>query len=451
LVNHCIGSRVFVGGDGIICVFISTPHSMLAFWLLATLMTLVALAIVLVPMLRVRRASDAPTARDANLAVLRGQRREIEADVANGTLPADARDEALAELVRRAEDDLSPATDTRAPISKRPWVAVAVAAVAIPVLAFGLYLAIGTPSATDPAAIARAEPQNDAQMTALVESLAKKVRERPDDARGWELLARSMAALGRFSEAVVAYERLTKLAPGNPDVLADYADALAMAQGRTLKGRPYELVQQALAIDPLHRKSLALAGTAAMDAGDLKSAAKYFEALARELPPESEDGKEVRAILAEIAQRGGPRVAVASAQGPTVSNAPGKSSAPAPTPGPAAPGKTVSGSVAIAPEIAAKVSGSETLFVFARAEGGPRMPLAVLRRSARELPLQFALDDSMAMTPATRLSGASAVRIEARISRSGNAIPQPGDLVGTSDVVAPGARGVKIVVDKVVP
>jgi cytochrome c-type biogenesis protein CcmH len=107
--------------------------------------------------------------------------------------------------------------------------------------------------------------------------------------------------------------------------------------------------------------------------------------------------------------------------------------------------------VSVAPQVAAQVPSTATLFIFARAEGGPRMPLAVLRRSASELPTSFALDDSMAMTPATKISGAPAVRVEARISRSGNALPQPGDLVGTSSVVGPGARDVKIVIDKVVP
>jgi cytochrome c-type biogenesis protein CcmH len=111
----------------------------------------------------------------------------------------------------------------------------------------------------------------------------------------------------------------------------------------------------------------------------------------------------------------------------------------------------VSGSVAIAPAIAGKLSGTETVFILARAEGGPRTPLAVIRAVARELPMKFALDDSQAMAPGVNISSASAVRIEARVSRTGNVIPQSGDLVGTSAPVKPGARDVKIVVDQVVP
>lgn len=417
---------------------------MLAFWILATLMTAVALAFVLVPLLRARAGSTGPTPVEANLEVLRGQRREIEADVANGLLPADARDEALAELLQRADSDLSIAPQPTA-ASKRPWITAAIVAVSLPLIAFGTYLAIGTPGASESGLFARpGAGMGEQQVVALVENLARKVRDRPDDAQGWALLARSMAALGRFKESADAYDRLAKLVPNDPDVLADYADALGMAQGRKLAGRPVELAQRALAIDPKHQKSLALLGTAAMESGDRTRATGYWQALAELLPPGSDDEKEVQAILADIRSSAG---APAGAAAPSLA----LPLAPAPVAPAAAPGASVSGSITLAPEVASQVSGSETVFVFARAEGGPRMPLAILRSSAAQLPLQFALDDTMAMSPASRLSSAAAVRIEARISRSGNATPQPGDLVGTSGVVKPGARGVKIVVDKVLP
>jgi cytochrome c-type biogenesis protein CcmH len=408
-----------------------------AFWILAALMTALALGFVLVPLLRAR-AVPGPNSVEANLEVLRSQRREIEADVVNGTLPADARDEALAELVGRADKDLAaPAVPMPGPAT-RPWAIAAVLAVALPALAFGVYRATGTPAATDPKITAAAgAPVDDKQILAMVESLARKVSERPDDAKGWALLARSMASLGRFKESADAYARLSKLAPNDPDVLADYADALGMAQGRTLAGRPYELVREALALDPKHPKALALAGTAAMEANDFAAALKYWETLAAEVPAGSEDEAQIRALIGELRAKAG-------LARPSLALAPGQTSRPAAAP-------SVSGQVSVAPEMAANVSASDTLFVFARAEGGPRMPLAVLRGSARQLPLAFALDDSMAMAPNMRISGAAAVRIEARISRSGNALPQPGDLVGTSAVVKPGARDVKIVVDRVVP
>jgi cytochrome c-type biogenesis protein CcmH len=413
---------------------------MLVFWSLAALMVLAALAFILVPLLRAR-PSAAPSVVEANLEVLRGQRREIEADVANGVLPADAKEEALAELVDRAQGDLAAPSDAPR-TARRPWIAAAVASVAVPAIAFGMYLAVGTPDAADSRKVGHeGAPMNQQQIVAMVDSLAKKVRERPDDAQGWALLARSQAALGRFPEAIEAYEHLLKLAPDEPQVLADYADALGMAQGRTLTGRPTELVKKALALDPHQPKALALAGTAALDIGDFRQALGYWETLAGDLPPGSEDRSRVEALIGEVRER-------ATAAGKAL---PAAATAAASAPPAAGDGGAVTGSVTVAPQVASKVDGGATLFVFARAENGPRMPLAIVRATARELPLHFKLDDSQAMTPAMKLSGAQAVRIEARISRSGNATPQSGDLVGTSAVVKPGTRDVSVVLDKVVP
>lgn len=411
---------------------------MLVFWSLAALMVAVALAFILVPLLRPRAAAG-PSVVEANLEVLRGQRREIDADVANGLLPPEAREEALAELVDRARDDLEPVPAPAASAPRRPWIAAAIVAVAVPALAFGMYLVVGSPFAADSQLVGHeGSPMSDQQIAAMVDRLAQKVRDRPDDVTGWALLARSYAALGRFTDAVQAYEHLAKIAPGDAGVLADWADALGMAQGRSLAGKPLELVNRALEIDPQQPKALALAGSAAMDAGRYRESLGYWEKLQALLPSGSEDRTQVEAVIGEVRQK-------AAAAGEAL---PGPAAPVAQAPSAAA---SVSGSVSVAPALAARVDRSATLFVFARAENGPRMPLAIERASAAQLPLQFKLDDSQAMSPATRISMAKAVRVEARISRSGNAMPQPGDLVGTSDVVKPGARDVKIVLDKVVP
>jgi len=413
---------------------------MLVFWILATLMLAAALAFVLVPLLRTHGPAG-PTAVEANLEVLRAQRREIEADVASGVLPGTARDEALAELVARADDDLAAREPASAPM-RRPWVVAATLGVAIPALVLGVYLAVGSPRALDPPRAAAAAPggtPDDQQIVAMVENLAAKVRERPQDAQGWALLARSMAALGRFQESADAYAHLSTLLPNDPQVLADWADALGMAQGRKLAGKPAELAKRALAIDPRHPKALALAGTAALDAGDFPLALKQWQTLAAALPPDSPDAAQVQQVIAEIRNR-------ASQAGKPLTAAAPPPKAPAPD---QAAGATITGTVALAPEIAGRVKGSETLFVFARAEGGSRMPLAIIRAGVGQLPLRFTLDDTQAMAPDRKLSGAQAVRVEARISASGNATPQSGDLLGLSPVVKPGARDVAITIDKV--
>ena len=414
---------------------------MAVFWILVTLMTAAALAFVLVPLLR-NRPAIAPSATDANLEVLRAQRREIDADVASGVLPSQERDAALAELVQRADQDLA-GREAPAVRGGKPWPVAIAAGVLVPLVAFGTYLAVGTPRAADPAVIAAMKmPTSDAQIVAMVESLAAKMKDRPDDPQGWALLARSMAAIGRFKESADAYERLSKLVADDPQVYADWADSLGMAQGRTLAGKPYELAKQALKLDPQHRKALALAGTAAMDARDYRAASDYWSRLAAQIPPDSPDHAQVQSVLAEIAER------AAATGSPLPAKRKALASAPATAPSGA---KSVTGSVSLAPGLASKLTGGETLFIFARSEGGPRVPLAVIRATAKQLPMQFALDDTQAMSPNMKLSGAEQVRIEARVSKSGNAAPQPGDLVGTSAVIRPGARDVKILVDKVLP
>jgi cytochrome c-type biogenesis protein CcmH len=333
--------------------------------------------------------------------------------------------------------------------------------VLLPAIAVGLYLRFGEPRGLDPAATQAAakseERFSDQQIVGMVETLAAKVRARPDDVQGWSLLARSMNALGRYPEAVDAYEHLAKLVPDNPDVLTDWADALAMKNGRNLKGKPYEMVKQALKIDPAHQKALALAGTAAMAEGDYATSLAHWQALGKLAPPGSEDQQKVAAIIEEVRGRAAaagaalpPGRAVAQApQTPSTSPSP-KVPPPAPAT-PAAGASTVSGTVSVAPALAPQVAITDTLFIFARAEGGPRVPLAVLRGGARELPKDFVLDDSMAMAPGMKLSTSGPVRIEARVSKTGNATPQPGDLVGASGVVKPGARDVKIVIDRALP
>src|SRR5579859_3931170 len=178
---------------------------MMLFWILAAAMTLAGLAFVLVPLLRTRPSAGLDAA-SVNLAVLRSQRRELEADIANGTLAQEARAEAMEELVERARDDLAATPAPAKASATPPWMTAAAIGVCLPALAFGIYFAIGTPAAADARTLARApNPADDSQIVALVESLARKVHERPDDAQGWALLARSMAALGRFKESAEAY------------------------------------------------------------------------------------------------------------------------------------------------------------------------------------------------------------------------------------------------------
>ncbi|MBL0140825.1 MAG: c-type cytochrome biogenesis protein CcmI [Betaproteobacteria bacterium] len=438
---------------------------MLTFWIVAALLIVAALAFVLVPLLR-PRAISGPTLRDANLAVLRGQRQEIEADVSVGLLAKDARESALAELASRAEEDLATAAEAPAGPYRRPWAVAGFFALLIPAVAVGFYLWVGTPEATDPkllAAAATATP-GDHQIEEMVAALEQKMKEQPDDVQGWMLLARSFAATGKTEKALAAYAHLAKIAPQEASVLADYADALGASRGRNLAGEPTELVMRALQVDPRHPKALALAASAKLNSGDFAESLAYWERLYAVVPPGSEDAAEVRNVIEDVRSRAAaagkpqpPSKILAAAPATLAPAAPAKAPASMP-PTDAAPakaaavaGKSVSGTVRLADALAGKTAPTDTLFIYARAETGSRIPLAIIRGGAGELPRAFELDDSMGMSPAVKLSTTPSVVIEARVSKAGGAVIQPGDLVGTSKPVAPGAKAVAIVIDRVVP
>ncbi|MEO8923438.1 MAG: c-type cytochrome biogenesis protein CcmI [Caldimonas sp.] len=308
-----------------------------------------------------------------------------------------------------------------------------------------------TQAAAEGSASAALGPQ---QIAAMVDKLAARMKERPDDAQGWLMLARSYSVLGRFSEAIPAYKRATDLQPNNAVLLADYADAVAASRGGVDNPESVQLVQRALAADPKQPKALALSGTIAFDRGDYKGAIDRWHQMADVLPVDSAMLKQVQANIAEARQRFGlPAAPGAQASGPlaqatdnaaTTTPSPSTNGTPA-----AASGKSVSGTVTLAPGLAAQAAPGDTVFVFARAAGGGRMPLAVQRARVSDLPLHYKLNDSMAMAPTATISGAAAVIVGARISKSGNAMPQAGDLGGEAKPVAPGANGIDIRIDSV--
>ena len=273
------------------------------------------------------------------------------------------------------------------------------------------------------------------QIEGMVDKLAQRLTEKPDDATGWLMLGRSYSVLGRFDDALPAYAKAVALRGNDASMLADYADALAVKNSGQATPETDALVTRALAIDPKHLKALALAGTSAFERADYAGAVRYWETMAQGLPPESPDTPRLQASLAEARKRGG----LATPPAPT---------APPPTiaAATAATGTSVSGTVTLAPALTAKASPTDTVFIYARAAQGPRMPLAVFRAQVKDLPITYKLDDSMAMAPTAKISGAAQVVVSARISKSGNAIPQPGDLAGESAPVAPGASGVAITI-----
>ena len=424
---------------------------MILFWSVVSLLIAAALVLLLPPLLRRRTEAPRASRKATNVAVYRDQLRELEQDLAAGVVSREGYEEAKREIERRLLDDVGDGVEEPAHAGTAGRNAAVVVGAALPLVAFALYFAVGNfqallPGATDSQSAVHGI--SEAQIRELAGKLAARLEQEPDNVEGWTMLGRSYMALGEFAEAGRAYGKAVARSGSDASLLADYADALAMAQGRRLDGEPEKLIERALALDPQNLKALALAGSAAFDRHDYPAAAGYWERILKVAPEDSEFGRTVRASIAEareLAKQSGTAVAAA----PKTGDEEKRAGVPKTQDGEKRAGtsKTVSGTVELAPTLAARITPDDTLFVFARAAEGPRMPLAVVRARAKDLPFRFTLDDSSAMAQGMRLSSQERVVVGARISRSGNATPQPGDFEGLSPPVSVGATGVTVLVN----
>jgi len=267
---------------------------------------------------------------------------------------------------------------------------------------------------------------NNEQVEGMVKQLAAKLEKDPNNAEGWGMLGRSYAAMERYTEAVEAYRKGLKIKPDDAELLSDYADALAMVQGRNLQGEPAEAVARALKADPTNFKALSLGGTIAFEKQDYKQAADLWARAVDRAPTDNPPlARQIREALAEARQRAG--------------LPPDEKSAPVASSGP-----HVSGTITLSAKVRDQVQPDDTVFIFARSVNGPRVPLAIIRKQVKDLPFQFTLDDTQAMSPKFTVSGAQEVVVAARVSRSGEAMPKDGDLAGESAVVKVGSEGVQV-------
>lgn len=435
---------------------------------------------------------DAAKPAAGNLAILQEQSRQLEAERASGQLSAEEYAAARMELASRtlleqpsstqlgssSEPSRSRANPRPAASRRTAWVLASV----LPLLALALYMRVGTPEALDPSASLAAgggaevsAAQVEAMLATMTAHLEKQAPSQGDPA-GWEMLGRTLASLQRYEEADRAYARAITLAPRNAQLLADRADLLMLLQGRS-KGLaaatqapaaedPQRLIVQALEIDPDNLKALALAGSAAFEAQNFKTALQFWGRARQLVTPGSTFAQGLDESMAAA------RSSLGQAQPPSdpplqpfsmAALAPGAKPASA-QPATAVPAKesmalskgSVSGNVRLAPALQARLGPTDTLYIFARVAGGPegtgpRMPVAILRLQAKDLPLDFKLDDSLAMSPDFKLSSQKTVMLQARVSRSGQAMPQKGDLVGQAGPVPVGASGVALVIDAVQP
>lgn len=361
---------------------------MILFWSIAAALIVAALLFLLPPLLR--RRITAPDARvAANASIYREQLDELAEELRRGVVTQEEFERANREVERRIVAEH--AGGAPAPASHRPTTATALALGLLLPLAVVLgYLQLGDQRPLTAESVLQSDPK---QMAALVERMTGHLNQNPQDAEGWALLARAQSSLGQYPPALQAYARALQLMPENRELLV-------------------ELV-----------KTLAIAGRVAFETRDYAGAIGFWEQILPFAPPESEFARTVSESIAEARLLGGAG---------------------------SAPGPSIQGTVTLDPALKSKVSSGDTVFVLARPAGGSKMPLAVVRTTVDKLPYAFKLDDSMAMAAGSTISSHAKVVVVARVSKSGNAAPQKGDVEGVSAPVAPGASGIKVALSRII-
>ena len=420
---------------------------MMLFWIITAAMIVAAL-LLLAPALLRNRQSDSLDRDQQNVVIARERLAELEVERDQGILDRAQFEKSKGEIERSLLQDLDQRGEEI--VSSGPdgsgRLALAIVAVFVPALTLGLYAYLGTPDLVESRNPALAEAHTTEgelpSVEQMVGALVERLEQNPEDTQGWYLLGRTNMALKDYASAAAAFERVHQLAGDEPSVLLAWADALAMSEQGNMLGKPTELIRKAVKLVPDDSTALWLAGMVEEQAGNYQLAISYWE----RLTPQIQDDPQASARIAMLISRAGEKSG-ATAQTTTavaqVSAAEGSA---------AGVGKSVSVRVSLSPELGARVSPDEALFIYARALQGPKMPLAAARRQVKELPLTLSLDDSGAMMPAMKISNFEQVVVGARVSRSGGAIAQSGDLKGEVAPVTVGADTlIEIVIDQVVP
>jgi cytochrome c-type biogenesis protein CcmH len=399
------------------------------------------------PLWRSKTSSDSEVLRDvANLEILRDQATELEDDLRDGLLTQEAYEQGNKELQSRLIEEVK---ITEQPAAKPPRnparVLAIVLAVALPLFSVLVYLAVGNTDALYPSEAIVADASGVIHSDEDLKRLEKKVKRLSKDPNDWWMLARTYTELKRYSDAAAAYDHLVKMAPNEPQLWANYADVYAMAHGQTLQNEEVtKMIDKALELDPNNITALALSGSAAMERKDYATAITRWQTLIDQLEPGSPDievyrGGLKQASLLLSAEPGGKEKLAKLSAGKAAEKTAANSAA------------AITGNVSLSPALAGKVAPTDTVFVLARAAQGPKMPLAVLRKQVKDLPLKFTLDDSMAMQPQLKLSSFQQVVVVARVSKSGTPMAQSGDLQGLTGTIKPGVKGLHVVIDTVMP
>ncbi len=364
--------------------------------------------------------------RQMNAAIYREELEKLAAEHAAGTIDAQEYEISHAEMRQRLFQDTNE-EDDKAVMGSSKKVVIGLC-LFITILSSGLYFSLGD--------VLRVSQKNEQQpmtqvgVEKMVAEFALKMEADPTNLKGWAMLGRSYRMLGRNEDAAKSFSRAGQLINEDPELLAEYADTLVALANGNFAGKPLQLINQALKLDPNNLLALWLSGTASFNNGDYKSAVQTWEKLAQQLPPGSEEARTIESSIAEARSKGG-----LAGTNTNINTA-------------VANGKGVSGKIEISAELKSKVKSGDVLMVIAR-QPGERMPVAVLRVPATEFPMNFALTDALAMNPSAPISKLSDVSIEVRISKTGMAKAEAGDLISSVQTVKVGSNQVKLLVDQV--
>jgi cytochrome c-type biogenesis protein CcmH len=382
------------------------------FWGFALALTLVALALIIPPLWRGKDVNDKVSRDRLNAVIFKERLAELEA----GGLSGEDLEKAKIELEKNLAQEIGEERGAELQVRAR-WAAI-LAALCVPLLAFGGYWLSSADSrlAQEKASHSAAMPGGAMpSLDEMIKGLRARLEKEPDNLEGWNMLARSYLVMERYAEANDAYEKMLQLSVRkDADILIDYAESLALANEENLLGKPQQLVAEGLALDPDHHKGLWLAGMAAMQEKNNAEVGRYWQRLLPQLPPDSEDYDFLVRALASVDQL---------PENITPTAAPSA---------PAAGAAEITVQVALDSALTAQAAPEDTLFVYARAATGSRAPLAIVSRQVKDLPLTVTLSDSMSMVEGMNLSAFPEIIVAARVSKSGNAISQSGDLLGES-------------------
>jgi cytochrome c-type biogenesis protein CcmH len=398
----------------------------------------------------VHQADAANNPAQANAAVYRDQMAELDREYLMGNLNHEELKVARDELAQRLLTDIdATVAETSAPTSsatsvvwRKPWIGIALVVFVVPVSSMLMYATLGQPAALDPLALqqgvdASAEVTPE-KLTEMATALTRRLQDEPNSMEGWVMLGRVQRARGHFEESAEALGRALSLS-NDDNISIERAEVLAQINGGSFAGEPWRIIQRVLSADPHHLNALFLAGSASYAEMNFRSALRFWERAREVVPADSPDAPELDRAIAEAREKMGlpaipPRAAPQTPDAPTTS------------PGADVVASSISGRVSVVNELKGLVAPTDTVFVYATAVSGSRMPVAIVKTTADKLPFDFVLDDRTAMSPSAKLSGMDEVTVRVRISKSGQAVAQPGDYGVSLSPVKPGSKGLNLMV-----